>query len=161
MRRRSGLVLTVSLLAGLMPLASSINAHALCGYPVPDGVCQQVPQPPAVPPNPLPPPPADIPYDPNVIVAQSSYAPATVDVRFGRKVIFQNFDLVDHTVVYNSPGCLDSNPATFCLFYKGLPIGARGPSALALPISNGFTIGKTYEFICVIHPTMKGSLTVH
>lgn len=140
MRRFSTVIALASLVAALAPL----GARASC-WPVPEEVCEELPVGPAGP-------------DPNVLAVASTYGPDSVDVEFGGKVYFQNFDLVAHTITHS--GCVDGSGATPCLFVKALPKGARGQRAIALPIAAGMASGQAYRYVCTIHDGMGGRFRV-
>ncbi len=91
----------------------------------------------------------------NVVASADMFEPATIDVKAGQVLYFQNLDGDDHTVTLT--GC---NKDPNC--DKALPVGAAGPFAAKFPISlRDFQIGKTYTYKCSIHIGMTGSFTVH
>src|SRR5829696_3437161 len=78
---------------------------------------------------------------PQITVQQFAFT--SVTARPGEAIAVQNFDEVDHTVS-SSQGLFDSGV-----------LSAQGAASLVAPSAPG-----TYEFVCTIHPTMVGQLTV-
>ncbi len=77
-----------------------------------------------------------------VLIQGSKFSPANLNIKVGTKVTWTNMDAAAHNVK-SSDGTLDS------------PDLSKGDSW-----SFTFTTKGTYNYICGIHPSMKGSITV-
>lgn len=76
-----------------------------------------------------------------VEMKQMQFQPNELTVQKGDTVVFVNHDMVDHNIVEASKGLWSSSM---------LPAGKSWKTA----------IDKSYDYICTIHPTMKGKITV-
>lgn len=78
----------------------------------------------------------------NVAIKGFKFAPADVNVKVGDTVVWTNEDTASHTVE-SADGILKSDELS------------KGDS-----YSYKFTKAGKYDYICGIHPSMKGSITV-
>jgi plastocyanin len=76
-----------------------------------------------------------------IVIEAMVYQPATLAVRRGDTVVWSNRDPFPHTVT--APGAFDSQPI------------AAGGSWKHVAQRSG-----NYSYICTLHPTMKGTLSV-
>lgn len=76
-----------------------------------------------------------------VVIENMQFTPATVTVKRGERVVWVNKDLFPHTVT--APKGFDSKP---------IAANAQWTYAPAKP-------GR-YDYVCTLHPTMKGVLVV-
>jgi plastocyanin len=72
-----------------------------------------------------------------------AYQPASTTVHLGQKIIFTNVSTADHTVTASN-NSFDSHN-----------IGTGGQSWTYTPTKMG-----TYQYVCIYHPFMKGTLVV-
>jgi amicyanin len=80
----------------------------------------------------------------SVQVVDFAYAPATLTVQVGDTVTWSNQDAVDHTVT--------TRPDAPAAFDGPLPPGGSYSFTFAQP--------GTYDYYCIPHPTMEGSIVV-
>lgn len=82
---------------------------------------------------------------PRITVKDFTFVPAELTVRPGAKVTVVNEDDTAHTVTANGSKPFDTGP-----------IGPGKTATFTAPDKPG-----DYPYVCSIHPSMKGSLTVH
>jgi amicyanin len=78
-----------------------------------------------------------------VTIKNFQYTPATLTVKVGTKVTFVNDDTTPHTATSASGGTINSGNL------------GNGQSYTVT-----FTKPGTYQYVCTIHPFMKGTVTV-
>ncbi|MBV8881348.1 MAG: cupredoxin domain-containing protein [Planctomycetaceae bacterium] len=93
------------------------------------------------------PPPA---FDYVVRVVDNGFIPETVEVNFGDRVIWKNFDTHDHTVTAQFG---PADPQEKWLFDSGL-IGSGGSFEFI------FVKEGTYKYTCDLHPGIVGKVVV-
>lgn len=76
------------------------------------------------------------------------FDPATLTIKVGTKVTFQNMDGVDHTVTNGKDGTPDANP----LFDMSAPTGTS--------VDFTFTTAGTFNVTCKIHHAINMTITV-
>jgi plastocyanin len=76
------------------------------------------------------------------------FDPATLTIKVGTKVTFQNMDGVDHTVTNGK----DGTPEASALFDMSAPAGAS--------VDFTFTTAGTFNVTCKIHHAMNMTITV-
>jgi plastocyanin len=81
----------------------------------------------------------------NVAMQNFAFAPASIIVKQGDVVVFQNNDQTQHTVTSDTAGAFDS--------------GRIDPGSQWMLETANMAPG-TYKFHCTIHPTMQGTLTI-
>jgi plastocyanin len=81
--------------------------------------------------------------DATIKIANFTFDPSTLTVKAGTTVTWINQDSEPHTVTSQGQGPLRS---------AALPTGAR--------YSYTFTTPGTYSYLCTIHPSMTGTVTV-
>jgi plastocyanin len=78
-----------------------------------------------------------------VEIRDLAFAPATLEVAVGDTIVWQNRDLFPHTSTASGAAGWDT---------RGIPAGGEGSAVARRP-------GR-YEYICEVHPTMRGVITV-
>ena len=86
---------------------------------------------------------ASQPGTPTAHIKDFAFAPSTIEAKVGEKITWTNDDAAAHTVTATSGAKLDSGTL------------ARGDSFSFKPTEAG-----TIAYICAIHPSMKGKITV-
>lgn len=76
-----------------------------------------------------------------VAIDGTAYGPALVTVERGSRVVFRNLDPFPHTAT--APGRFDS---------RSIPAGAAWSWTAREP-------GR-YDYVCTLHPTMRGTIVV-
>ena len=79
----------------------------------------------------------------SVTMADLAYSPTATDVSAGATVTWTNNDDVPHTVTFSADGVDDSDELK------------QGDTFAAT-----FAEAGTYDYVCAIHPDMKGKVTV-
>lgn len=72
-----------------------------------------------------------------------AYMPRDITVQAGAEITWTNEDAADHTATADDPEVFDTGT---------IAQGEEGTATLDAP--------GTIQYICTIHPTMKGSITV-
>ncbi|MGI5404773.1 cupredoxin domain-containing protein [Streptomyces sp. CA-135486] len=80
----------------------------------------------------------------HISIKNFTFSPANLQVRPGTKVIVENLDSVTHTVTATGEKAFDTGS-----------IDAGETATFIAPSTSG-----SYPYICTIHPTMKGTVTV-
>ena len=70
-----------------------------------------------------------------------SFQPGQLEVRKGTEVIFENDDVAPHTVTAVGGGAIDSGTLTPRKVFK-------------------LVINEPFEYVCLIHPSMKGKIVL-
>lgn len=80
----------------------------------------------------------------HISIKNFAFSPANLQVRPGTKVIVENLDSVPHTVTATGDKAFDTGS-----------IDAGETATFIAPSASG-----SYPYICTIHPTMKGTISV-
>ena len=90
--------------------------------------------------------PAPTPRTPNeVVIYEYKYVPATLTVSRGTKVTWVNYDIAPHTATHRT--------------YGDEPFDSGNLQVQQL-FSHIFKVPGTYDYICVLHQGMRGSVIV-
>lgn len=149
MRKLSYVALALGIVATLAPL----SAQAGCRGPLPPNVCQFLPVTP----------PVDIPggADQNVVAVQNTYGPEAITVYQAQKIFFQNLDLEKHDVADANCWSAEAGYVGTCRWAtQTLEVGDYGREAEPFTVDTRRFAPGTYNYVCTLHPAMKGSFTV-
>jgi plastocyanin len=110
--------------------AALVVALAVCGTWVAAGQKEQKPKP-------------KKPVTHTVTIDATSFKPASLTIAPGDSVIWVNKDLIPHTATSKKPGIFDS-----------------GDIAPGKSWKHTFKTASGVDYVCIYHPTMKGTLAV-